>query len=257
MARFARIGVVLFLAAALLFAAVALPSAFALDGHLFVIGGGNRNASNPGDDQPMLNTLTGLGLTYSYVNSNVVKNSADPAALVAGHDLIYISESIGSNEGSDLDDALGSLDVPLIHAEVGVNPAFGMARQPGANFDIDQVTIADDALAAANGLSGTVVIFTRAGEIIHSDPEPEATVVARCINDDVPPALIACVFYYDKGDRMIDRIAPNKRGFWLANRAGFTLLNAAGIQLFEGLLGYFLAPAEETAVAPDQWTLYP
>jgi hypothetical protein len=224
----------------LIFAGMTIGPAAALEGHIYVIGGSPRTEANPGDDQPMLDALTGMGLTYSYHRSSDVIGAPDPAALVAGHDLIYISESIGSPDGPGLNAALGDLDFPLIHAEVGINPAMGMAAQPGASFLVTDVTIPDDAGPAANGLSGTVTVYTVLDEIIHSDPEPEATVVARVRSETSPFPLIACVFYYDTGDQMINRVAPNKRGFWLANRRGFTRLNANGLKLLEGLFAFCL-----------------
>ncbi len=170
----------------------------------------------------------------------VVADTTVTAQMVAAADLVLISSSA---ESGNLGVKLKNIAVPIFCVENGQYPNQGMApagKGTGEDMVANQAAVAilNPASPLAGGLTGSVTISSKAGDLGWGAPPATAMNVATVVGQPTHSAIFA----FDKGDQMVGMTAP-------ARRAGFAIredlaanLSADGIKLFDSILAW---------VAPD------
>jgi hypothetical protein len=182
-------------------------------------------------DTVMAGRLKALGFAVTFASDKTVS-----ATSVAGVDLIVISSSA---ESGNLGTRLRDVAIPIFCVENGQYPNQGMTPAGvGAGEDSvlaqTAVTVVAAASPLAAGLTGSVTISSKAGELGWGAPPAGATVAATVVGQ----TSHAAIFGFAKGDQMVGMTAP-------ARRAGFAIredlaanLSTDGIKLFDSIAAW-------------------
>jgi hypothetical protein len=187
------------------------------------------NAIPTAGDKVMAARLTAHGFKVTFVGDKTVT-----ATTVAGAALVVISSSA---ESGNLGTRLKDIPIPIFCIENGQYPNQGMTPTgvgtgEGSVFTQTQVAIVDPNSPLAGGLSGSVTISSKSGELGWGAPPASAMVVATVVGQ----ATHAAIFGYAKGDQMVGMTAPARRAGYAIREDLAASLVGDGVKLFDSIL---------------------
>lgn len=158
--------------------------------HILFVGTGNTA------DEKTMKHFESLGFSITFKTDREV-SGADANS----YDLVFIGESSGS---SNIGNKFMNSSVPIVYAEPFVlddvhlsEPAAGSFGSYGSQGSLN-INAGDHPLAA--GLSGTIKVYSKAGNINYGTPGEEAVIIATAADD---PGK-AAIFAYEKGAKDVN-----------------------------------------------------
>jgi hypothetical protein len=168
---------------------------------------------------------------YGYEPVVTITDALANADSVTGSDLVVISSSA---ESAPLDDRLKDIAIPVLCVEDAEFTKMGMASSGDHDAGITQLVISPGAGPLVGGLTGTITISSKAGELGWGTPAPAALIGATMSG----AANHAVVFGYDKGAQMATMTAPARRAGFAIREGLAANLNADGLKLFDAILAW-------------------
>jgi hypothetical protein len=189
-----------------------------------------------GTDVVIRDALQARGLTVQEV-----QESAATVADAEGKQLVVLSFSMQS---TSLKADFTDVHAPILVLEHFLLPRLGMTTNEGHGFQnkLTAITLNGDSALTA-GLSGSVTVYQRVGEMFWGIPGPGAIKVATA--EGHPERSF--IFAYPPGAMMVSKPAPNKRvHFFFAVHAPPPVkdlyLNENGLKLLTAALDWSLSP---------------
>lgn len=210
---------------------------------LFVVG----NATLPTGDQAIANRLARLGYQVT-----VIAAAASQSSDADGRDLVFISESVSSN---NIAEKFRDVAVPVLCAE---DYNYDEMMMTGPTVDVDYGYLWDqpviDVAAGGSPLTGGLppgptTVYSATGRNMWGIPTANATIGAYVHDQPTKPVT----FGYDGGAAMVGGFpAPARRtGFFLQSYTQeMTLLTPAGLVLFDAAVRWTGGDTTGTLAAP-------